>query len=161
MQRWQERALCFRVEGQLVISRDCCRLLVDRFVLKRLLEDLGFLVVVAGDGQEAVKYYMEHAESITCIWMDINMPIQDGLQATLQIRRIERGRLRRQASRASFVKDLVLVGEGRATVEELRNGYARGKTDDHEQVEWDSGATGWKKTLNWVCSSQLYPYARR
>ena len=41
------------------------------------------------------------------------MPIQDGLQATLQIRRIERGRLRRQASRASFVKDLVLVGEGR------------------------------------------------
>ncbi|CAL5226714.1 g9566 [Coccomyxa viridis] len=86
---------------------------VDRFVLKRLLEHQGFLVVVAGDGQKAVKYYMEHADSITCIWMDINMPIQDGLQATLQIRRIERGRLRRQASRASFVKDLVLVGEGR------------------------------------------------
>ena len=43
---------------------------------------------------------------------DINMPIQDGLQATLQIRRIERGRLRRQASRASFGKILVLVGEG-------------------------------------------------
>ena len=44
---------------------------------------------------------------------DINMPIQDGLQATLQIRRIERGRLRRQALRASFGKNLVLVGEGR------------------------------------------------
>ena len=43
---------------------------------------------------------------------DINMPIQDGLQATLQIRRIERGRLRRQASRASFGKTLALVGEG-------------------------------------------------
>ena len=42
---------------------------VDRFVLKRLLEDLGFVVVVAGDGQEAVHYYMEHADSITCIWM--------------------------------------------------------------------------------------------
>lgn len=85
---------------------------MDRVVLKRLLEGLGFLVVVAGDGQEAVHYYMEHADSITCIWMDINMPIQDGLQATLQIRRIERGRLRRQASRASFGKTLALVGEG-------------------------------------------------
>ena len=42
---------------------------VDRVVLKRLLEGLGFLVVVAGDGQEAVHYYMEHADSITCIWM--------------------------------------------------------------------------------------------
>ena len=44
---------------------------------------------------------------------DINMPIQNGLQATLQIRRIERGRLRRQALRASFGKNLVLVGEAR------------------------------------------------
>ena len=42
---------------------------VDRFVLKRLLEHQGFLVVVAGDGQKAVKYYTEHADSITCIWM--------------------------------------------------------------------------------------------
>ena len=42
---------------------------VDRVVLKRLLEGLGFLVVIAGDGQEAVQYYMEHAGSITCIWM--------------------------------------------------------------------------------------------
>ena len=62
----------------------------------------------------------EMGEDSTCVqeckrvsdMQDINMPIQDGLQATLQIRRIERGRLRRQASRASFGKNLALVGEG-------------------------------------------------
>ena len=59
-----------------------------RDVVTALLERLGFRVITAADGLETVKVYTEHAEDISLLLMDLNMPQMDGTEATLRIRHI-------------------------------------------------------------------------
>ncbi len=68
-------------------------LLVDdeasiRAVCAKLLEHIGFSVMVAADGREAVECYRQAAEEIDLVLMDLTMPHMDGEQAYRALRAI-------------------------------------------------------------------------
>jgi CheY-like chemotaxis protein/anti-sigma regulatory factor (Ser/Thr protein kinase) len=58
-------------------------------LLKSLLEEAGFFVVTAKNGQDAVAMFKKEAPDL--IWMDMRMPVMDGYEAVRQIRQHDRG----------------------------------------------------------------------
>jgi CheY-like chemotaxis protein len=77
---------------------DCARVLlvddnqVNLFMLKSFLANVKNRVQVAYNGQEAVEKVLQKAQADCCkkydvIYMDLNMPIMDGVAATLELRR--------------------------------------------------------------------------
>src|SRR5713226_5665166 len=56
----------------------------SRFMLRRLLEMAGYLVVEASDGEQAVELAVQKEPAL--ILMDLSLPKLDGLAATRQIR---------------------------------------------------------------------------
>ncbi len=68
-------------------------LLVDdeetvRNVAKAMLEHLGFTVLTAEDGHEAVATFQQHQTSIVAVVLDLTMPQMDGEEALTRIREI-------------------------------------------------------------------------
>ena len=57
-------------------------------IAKRMLEWMGFDVLMAGDGREALEVFRDHADEIDCILLDLTMPRMDGEQAFRELRRI-------------------------------------------------------------------------
>ncbi|NQT13121.1 MAG: response regulator, partial [Planctomycetes bacterium] len=55
---------------------------------KAMLECLGFSVLTAPDGREAVKVFLQHADEIACVLLDLTMPHMDGEEAFREIRRL-------------------------------------------------------------------------
>ncbi len=55
---------------------------------KQMLERMGFSVLTATDGCEAVKVYREHTDEIVCVLLDLTMPHMDGEEAFLAMRRL-------------------------------------------------------------------------
>jgi len=53
----------------------------------RMLERMGFEVITASDGQEAVELFPKHAEDIVCVLLDLSMPRMDGEQTFYELRR--------------------------------------------------------------------------
>jgi CheY-like chemotaxis protein len=69
-------------------------LLVDdeetiRTIGKDMLQELGFEVLMATDGHEALKLFQERRENIFCVLMDLTMPHMDGEEAFRELRRID------------------------------------------------------------------------
>lgn len=57
----------------------------SRFMMRRLLEMAGYLVLEASDGEQAVRMAMEARPAL--ILMDLSLPKLDGLSATREIRK--------------------------------------------------------------------------
>ena len=57
---------------------------------RRMLERLGFKVLVARNGQEAVECFREHGTDMRCVIMDLTMPVMSGEDAFREIRRIRK-----------------------------------------------------------------------
>jgi PAS domain S-box-containing protein len=69
-------------------------LLVDdedsvRALGRRMLERLGFEVITAGDGEQAVATFKRRRGEISCVVLDLTMPRMDGETALEEIRRID------------------------------------------------------------------------
>ncbi len=62
-----------------------------RTVGKRMLEAIGFEVLTANDGREAVEMYRKHTGRIDCVILDLTMPHMDGEAALHELRRIDPG----------------------------------------------------------------------
>ena len=57
----------------------------SRFMMRRLLEMAGYLVLEASDGEQAVKMALDARPAL--ILMDLSLPKLDGLSATREIRK--------------------------------------------------------------------------
>jgi CheY-like chemotaxis protein len=57
-------------------------------VCSLMLSTIGFQVMTATDGQEAVELFSEHADEISCVLLDLTMPYLDGAQVLREIRQI-------------------------------------------------------------------------
>jgi CheY-like chemotaxis protein len=58
-------------------------------VAARMLEALGFGVLLASDGVQALKVYAEKRASITAVLMDLTMPHLDGEETFRELRRLD------------------------------------------------------------------------
>jgi CheY-like chemotaxis protein len=61
---------------------------INQKLAQEILEEAGFVVTIANDGREAVSVVRE--KEFDAVLMDIQMPVMDGYQATLEIRKDER-----------------------------------------------------------------------
>lgn len=60
-----------------------------RTVGRQMLERMGFAVIGAKDGREAVEIFRAHLPEIDCVVLDLTMPHMDGEEAFREIRRIK------------------------------------------------------------------------
>lgn len=58
-----------------------------RYLAKRQIRALGIICKLAANGAEAVDMF--RGEDFDLIFMDVHMPIMSGIQATLEIRKLE------------------------------------------------------------------------
>ncbi len=63
--------------------------LAVRGVARRLLERQGYAVVLAADGQEAVRQFAEYKDELSCVLLDFTMPSMDGRETLAAIREIK------------------------------------------------------------------------
>jgi CheY-like chemotaxis protein len=59
-----------------------------RDLARRMVEEAGFSVLTAADGEEAVQLYRQHGDAIACVLLDLVMPRMDGAETFRELRRI-------------------------------------------------------------------------
>jgi two-component system cell cycle sensor histidine kinase/response regulator CckA len=76
----------WRGKGTILLVDDEERLLA---LGSRMLEHLGFTVLTAADGLQAVDLYRERGKEIDLVLMDLTMPRMDGAEAFGELRRVD------------------------------------------------------------------------
>ena len=77
--------MIWRGEGTILLVDDDEAI---RSVVKQMLEWSGFQVIVAGNGDEAVKLFACHADDVVCVILDLSMPVMNGEEALAALRAI-------------------------------------------------------------------------
>ncbi len=62
----------------------------NRTLGKEILESLGYTVLLASDGKEALSIYSDSRDKVDLIILDMNMPVLDGRDTFIKIREIDR-----------------------------------------------------------------------
>lgn len=60
-----------------------------RTIAKNLLEEMGFAIVEASNGKEALELYQQHAYEITFVLTDIGMPVMDGYTLYRELKNLD------------------------------------------------------------------------
>ena len=76
----------WRGEGTVLVVDDEAHI---RGVATRALENAGFTVLTAANGQEAVVAFREHAKTVRAVLLDLTMPHMDGAATMIQLRQIQ------------------------------------------------------------------------
>jgi PAS domain S-box-containing protein len=84
-----------------------------RTVSAKMLEKLGYTVLLASDGREAVEMYRDHPREIVCALLDLTMPVMDGAEACREILESDPGARIVVTSGFGYDSTLEQVGEGR------------------------------------------------
>ncbi len=92
---------------------------LNRFLMYELLSEMGHNVILCSDGQEALQILIDSREPIDLIFMDIHMPIIDGITATKEIRKMEQY----LTCPIIVLTSDVLNVAGNEELEQLFNGY--------------------------------------
>ena len=70
--------------GTLLLAEDNLRI---RALFKSILEENGYVVLVAGDGEEAVRVFRENQDAIHLLLFDVRLPKKTGVEAFEEIKR--------------------------------------------------------------------------
>ncbi|MFP4353954.1 MAG: PAS domain-containing protein [Phycisphaerae bacterium] len=58
-------------------------------VTRRMLESMGFEVILASDGKQALDLFGQHHQQVVCVLLDLTMPNLDGKEAFRQLRQMD------------------------------------------------------------------------
>lgn len=110
-----------------------------RLLMKSFLQQHGYRVLEARDGDEAIKIAAEECQTLRLIVMDLNLPKTDGLVATRSIREIaglcdvpiiactaRSSPVEREAAMEAGCTDLLPKPLGKETIELIIERYLRG-----------------------------------
>ena len=61
----------------------------NQFIAKSILEEVGFVVLLADNGEIGVNQFKENKEMLDIVLMDLHMPVMNGYEATNLIRKID------------------------------------------------------------------------
>lgn len=64
---------------------------INRFLGKDIIESLGYSVLLAADGNEAIEIFKQKQKEISLIILDMIMPVVDGVEAFIKLREIDKG----------------------------------------------------------------------
>ena len=126
----------------------------SRIVLRQLLEQVGFNVIEAKDGRQAVDQYKRMQPDL--IWMDIRLPVMDGMEATRRIRELE-------PIEDDSSKHIPIIALTASVFEEDKDKVLRAGCDDfvrkpfHEEEIFDKMANTWK----FVTSIKIFKHRRK
>ena len=92
---------------------------INQMVASRLLEKMGHQVAIAGNGKIAVEWIMQNKADL--IFMDLQMPVMDGLNAAIEIRKWEAEQSRNPIP--------IIAATANTSEEDKNNAFAAGMND--------------------------------
>lgn len=104
---------------------------INAAITKAFLEQTGVIVDVVSDGEEAVR--AAGAQDYQAILMDVQMPVMDGIEATIKIRRSERSKRNRCPIIALTAH--AMQGDRERCLQAGMDGYLAKPTDKNQLLE--------------------------